>query len=210
MRNCIIAVFCSYVNRLRQYCFIIRKNGARPWLFAGKGRRRDAGNGKQRSRLHSRLSQSLRRSYNRLGDPTVDAAIVGRTRIPLAPGKPSRRKHAPNGITMRQSCGLSKEPFYPHSCTKRFRPPFAKGGGSEKQSPRRQRRRTAQKKTGQAPLPDPALDFCGSPCVHRAPQATAAFARFREAAIPKPQNAAAWPLCFFAAPRRRARRDKSF
>ena len=70
MRNCIIAVFCSYVNRLRQYCCIIRKNGARPWLLVGKGRR-DAGNGKQRSRLHSRLSQSLRRSYNRLGDPQL-------------------------------------------------------------------------------------------------------------------------------------------
>lgn len=76
--------------------------------------------------------------------------------------------------------------------------------------PRRPRRTTAQKKTGQAPLSDPALNFCGSPCVHRAPQATAAFARFREAAIPKPPNTAAWPLCFFAAPRRRARRDKSF
>lgn len=75
MRNCIIAVFCSYVNRLRQYCCIIRKNGARPWLLVGKGRRRDAGNGKQRSRLHSRLSQSLRRSYNRLGDPTNASAI---------------------------------------------------------------------------------------------------------------------------------------
>ena len=71
MRNCIIAVFCSYVNRLRQYCCIIRKNGARPWLLVGKGRRRDAGNGKQRSRLHSRLSQSLRRSYNRLGNPQL-------------------------------------------------------------------------------------------------------------------------------------------
>ena len=168
MRNCIIAVFCSYVNRLRQYCCIIRKNGARPWLFAGKGRRRDAGNGKQRSRLHSRLSQSLRRSYNRLGDPTVDAAIVGRTRIPLAPGKPSRRKHAPNGITMRQNCGLSKEPFYPQSCTKRFRPPFAKGGGSEEQSPRRQRRRTkerAQRSAGRGGIPDARRNTAlNSPC----------------------------------------------
>ena len=169
MRNCIIAVFCSYVNRLRQYCCIIRKNGARPWLLVGKGRRRDAGNGKQRSRLHSRLSQSLRRSYNRLGDPTIASAIpqtprrstvaeaiVGKTRILLAPGKPSRRKHAPIGITMRQNCGLSKEPFYPQSCTKRFRPPFAKGGGSEEQSPRRQRRRTkerAQRSAGRGGIP---------------------------------------------------------
>ena len=170
MRNCIIAVFCSYVNRLRQYCCIIRKNGARPWLLVGKGRRRDAGNGKQRSRLHSRLSQSLRRSYNRLGDPTIASAIpqtprrstvaeaiVGKTRILLAPGKPSRRRHVPNDITMRQSCGLSKEPFYPQSCTKRFRPPFAKGGGSEEQSPRRQRRRTkerAQRSAGRGGIPN--------------------------------------------------------
>lgn len=58
--------------------------------------------------------------------------------------------------------------------------------------------------------PPPALDFCASPCVHRAPQATAAFAAFGKRPIPKPPNAAAWPLCFFAAPRRRARRDKSF
>ena len=100
MRNCIIAVFCSYVNRLRQYCCIIRKNGARPWLLVGKGRR-DAGNGKQRSRLHSRLSQSLRRSYNRLGDPTVASAIAGGTRIPLAPGK----RHGADTFQMTSLCG---------------------------------------------------------------------------------------------------------
>lgn len=156
MRNCIIAVFCSYVNRLRQYCCIIRKNGARPWLLVGKGRRRDAGNGKQRSRLHSRLSQSLRRSYNRLGNPQLLRRLWEKRAFLLAPGKPSRRKHAPIGITMRQNCGLSKEPFYPQSCTKRFRPPFAKGGGSEEQSPRRQRRRTkerAQRSAGRGGIP---------------------------------------------------------
>lgn len=116
------------------------------------------------------ILQSPRRSYNRLGDPTnasvipqsprrstVAEAIVGKTRILLAPCKPSRRKHAPIGITMRQNCGLSKEPFYPQSCTKRFRPPFAKGGGSEEQSPRRQRRRTkerAQRSAGRGGIPN--------------------------------------------------------
>ena len=108
MRNCIIAVFCSYVNRLRQYCCIIRKNGARPWLLVGKGRRRDAGNGKQRSRLHSRLSQSLRRSYNRLGDPTNASAIPQSTQRLWEERafrlRPANRRGA-NTLQMTSLCG---------------------------------------------------------------------------------------------------------
>ncbi len=141
MSNCIIAGFCSYVNRYRQYCCIIRKNGARLWLFAGKGRRRDAGIGELRRRLYIRLSQSLRRSHNRLGDPTIASAIAGGTRSARV-RQTSQRRHVPNDITARQNCGLSKVPFCLYSCTKRVCPSFAKGGGSEAQSPRPPRRKT--------------------------------------------------------------------
>lgn len=96
------------------------------------------------------LTQPLRRSHGRLGD-------CGKNAHSARARQTSRRRHVPNDITMRQSCGLSKEPFYPHSCAKRFRPPFAKGGGSEEQSPRRQRRRTkerAQRSAGRGGIPD--------------------------------------------------------
>lgn len=157
MSNCIIAGFCSYVNRYRQYCCIIRKNGARRWLFAGKGRRRDAGIGELRRRLYIRLSQSLRRSHNRLGDPTVASAIAGGTRSARV-RQTSQRRHTPSSINARRSYSSSKESIYPHSCAKRFRLPFAKGGGSEAQSPRPPRRKTeSARKRVQAGAAFPAL-----------------------------------------------------
>ena len=75
MRNCIIAVFCSYVNRLRQYCCIIRKKRRAPLAFRRK--RPPPGRGQRKTTqpltqppvtVAKAILQSPRRSHSRRSD----------------------------------------------------------------------------------------------------------------------------------------------